>query len=206
LLSLTNGIDMKRTMIVLTMLVTLGSALQAQVLPLPRAESPQYSDIDEPGGGFTAGMSSPLHDLGRIGDPGIHVTAFLTTTPPRAIVGDRFEASFNQFHYPDAPGSAGGNVRILSLAMNGLINTTGPLHPYVIGGIGFYRASSTCGGCTAKWTRPGGNVGAGLQVGVGVAQVFCEVRGHYIVGPVDPTPAGLNTGSWFVPVSFGVKF
>jgi hypothetical protein len=75
-----------------------------------------------------------------------------------------------------------------------------------MGGIGIYHASSACDGCTTKWTRLGGNVGAGVQFGLGGTEAFCEVRGHYIASPVDPTPAGLNTGTWFVPVSFGVKF
>jgi opacity protein-like surface antigen len=198
---------MKRTTIVLTVLALLGSAAQAQVLPLPRAEGPQDGGgINEIGGGFAAGLSSAPRNFGRIGDPGVHVTAFLTVRPPRAMIGDRVEATFNQFHYADAPGLAGGHVRLLSLTVNGLINTTGPMHPYVIGGFGFYRASSTCGGCTANWTRPGANVGAGLQVEVGVAQAFFEVRGHYIASQVDPAPAAFNTGGWFVPVSFGVKF
>ena len=97
-------------------------------------------------------------------------------------------------------------MRIVSLVMNGLINTPGLLHPYVIGGIGYYHASSTCGGCAAKWTRPGANAGVGVHFGVGGAQAYCEVRSHYIVTRPDPTPDGVDTGTWFVPVSFGVKF
>jgi hypothetical protein len=202
LLRVTDGGYVKRTTLALAALAILCPAAQAQLLPPPRVPPLPASEPDEWGGGFAAGVSSPLRDVGRIADPGYHVTAFMTTSAPSALVGNRLEGSVSQFNYPAVPGSSGGSVRILSLVMNGVINTP---HPYVIGGIGVYHASSTCGGC-AKWTRPGANVGAGVQFGLGGVQAYCEVRWHYIASQVDPTPAGLNTGTWFVPVSFGLKF
>jgi hypothetical protein len=205
LLCVTDGTDMKRTTLVLAALAILGPALPAQLLPLPRVPALDIGPPGELGGGFAAGVSTPLRDVGRIADPGYHLTAFLTTTPSRAPVGDRLEASFNQFNYSMVPGSSGGHVRILSLAMNGLLNMPDLMHPYVIGGIGYYHASSTCGGC-AKWNRPGANVGVGAQFGLGSVQAYCEVRGHYIASQVDPAPDALHTGTWFVPVSFGLKF
>jgi hypothetical protein len=157
--------------------------------------------------GVAAGLTAPSGDFNRIVDDGFHVGGFLTFAPPLAPLALRAEGSFSEFKYAGPIGANGAKARIVSGTANAVLKLPGIVGPYAIAGLGIYRLTSECDGCTASTTKGGVNGGAGFQIGLGTLSAFVEARFHYIPGPSDATTAGLrNTSTRLIPISVGLTF
>jgi opacity protein-like surface antigen len=156
------------------------------------------------GVGVAAGLSAPLGDFGKAAESGYHATGLVTIGVPLLPVGARLEGSFSEFNYKDATNDA--KARILYATANAVLSTPGIIGPYLIGGVGIYRATAECSTCTTESTKIGFNGGGGLKIGLAGFAVFVEARYHYIGGASDPTNGGIKSSTQFVPISVGLTF
>jgi opacity protein-like surface antigen len=101
------------------------------------------------GYGLAAGLSAPTGDFGKVADVGYHVTGLVSYAPPLAPVGIRVEGSFSEYNY--------NNTFTRSAKARLLYATAKSVRPYVIGGVGIYRASTECSTCTTTSTIGGIN-------------------------------------------------
>lgn len=157
--------------------------------------------------GVAAGLTTPSGDFDRLADAGFHVTGLLTLAAPLAPLRLRAEASLSDFKYAGTFGAGGAKARILSGTANAVLKVPQLAGPYIIAGLGIYRMTAECDGCTASATKGGFNGGAGFQIGLGTLSAFAEARFHYIAGPSDPTTAGVkNSSTRLIPISVGLTF
>lgn len=153
--------------------------------------------------GIAGGLSAPVGDFGDAVDAGYHLTGLLSLSVPLAPVGLRVEGSFNEFKYKSGLLSTSAKARIWSGTANAVLSTPGIIGPYLIGGLGFYNASTSCSGCSSSSsTKFGLNGGAGFKLGLTGFSAFIEARYHYISSGT--TAGGGNTQ--FIPVSVGLTF
>lgn len=149
--------------------------------------------------GLAAGPTFPTGDLGDIADPGFHLQGVGELSLPLLPFAIRANADFHQMS-----GEADVTSRQLFANVNAVLGV--PIVPllvkgYLTGGPGIYhsRFSSDIPGLgSANETNAGLNVGAGVQVGLVLIDLFVEARYHYVLGG-DGAPT-------FVPVTFGIMF
>jgi opacity protein-like surface antigen len=160
------------------------------------------------GFGLAAGLSAPMGDFGKIADAGYHVTGLMSYAPRLSPAGLRVEGSFSEFNYNSTIFSSAqsAKARVLSATANAVLASPGVMGPYVIGGVGVYRASAECSTCSSTSTKGGINVGGGFRFALTGFSAFLEARYHYIPGASDPTNGGIKSSTQFVPISFGLVF
>src|SRR5512132_279892 len=157
--------------------------------------------------GLAAGLSVPQGDFGKVAESGYHVTGLIAVGAPIIPIGLRVEGSFSEFNYKGSLGGNGEKARLLYATANAVLTSPGIIAPYLIGGVGIYRASAVCDLCTTSTTKGGFNGGVGFRFGLSGFSAFAEARYHYIGGPSDPTNGGVEGSSTqFIPISFGVRF
>lgn len=159
------------------------------------------------GFGVAAGYSAPNGDFGKVVEGGYHITGLVKVSAPLMPIGARFEGTFSEFKYKNSPPSTSdAKARILSATANATYSMSGILGPYLIAGVGIYRATAECDQCTTSSTKGGYNAGLGFKWGLSGFSAFVEARIHYIPGPSDPTNGGTNSSTRFIPVTFGLVF
>jgi len=153
--------------------------------------------------GIGAGASIPNGDFANGIETGYHLMATAGIQPPLAPVGFRVDGMFNEFN-GESPSTA--KLRIMSLTANGVLSMPGAivLSPYVIGGVGMYRASISpkITGVDSE-TDLGVNIGVGVKFGLAGFGAFGELRLHNIMSD---DGAGNNVNSRFIPITFGITF
>jgi hypothetical protein len=146
---------------------------------------------------LAGGLSLPTGDLADGVKSGYNGTLGFNFGAPLIPVGARLEGSINGF---DAKNGVNGNLRVLSGTANAIV---GLGMPYLIGGVGYYHASSkaTVGTVTVEDTNKGAgfNIGAGLTFPLPALSPFVEVRYHQMLGKD-------NDNVKFIPITFGIKF
>jgi hypothetical protein len=158
------------------------------------------------GFGAAAGVAQPVGDFGNVAKAGPLFSGLVNVSIPLAPVGVRFEGSYGTYDYKSTVGSTGGNVRMLSATANAIVSTPGPIGPYLIAGLGYYRSTAECTACSTESNKVGYNGGVGLKAGLFGVAAFVEARFHHIPGASDPTNGGVKTNTQFIPVSVGVTF
>lgn len=146
--------------------------------------------------GIGGGVSLPLGDFGNSFNSGFNVLGTLAITPPLVPLGFRGDVAYNQF---SGKGSASNEkAKIASISANAVWGLPGVIiTPYLIGGVGYYRLSSSLTGSSAS-NRGGFNVGGGLNVGLLALKAFAEARYTWV--------ATANGSTSFVPVTVGLMF
>jgi len=177
----------------------LTAALAVLALPVATAQAQMHY-------GVAAGLSAPEGDFGKVADAGYHVTGLVTVSAPLAPVGLRVEGSFSEFNYKSTLSSTSAKARLLSATANAVFASPGIMGPYLVGGLGIYRASAECSGCSTSSTKGGFNGGAGFRFGLSGFSAFLEARFHYIPGASDATTGGVKSSTQFIPISFGLTF
>ena len=121
--------------------------------------------------------------------------------PAVAPVGFRVDGMFNQFNYKSTALS-GEHTNVMGLNANAILSMPGAivLSPYVIGGVGMYKSTSSISGAGSS-TDPGVNIGAGVSFGLAGFGAFAEIRLHNVM--VDNGSGG-TTNSRFIPITFGI--
>ena len=153
--------------------------------------------------GVALGAAIPLSDLGKIFNTGYNVTGTIGINPAGLPVGFRIDAAYNQF---GAQGLGNANAKIAGVSGNVVLSmASAGMTPYLIGGVGYYRVSSSTTSCNDLFCASGGasnhfgfNAGAGLRIPLMGFAAFIEARYNRI------SENGGSTG--FVPVTVGVMF
>ena len=146
--------------------------------------------------GVAVGGAFPQSDFGNSFNTGFNITGMLGINVPLLPVGFRIDAAYNQF---GAKGISNVNAKIAGVSGNVLFGIPGAVivSPYLIGGLGYYRVSSSATGSVAS-NDFGFNVGAGVKVPLLVFSTFIEARYTRV------SETGGSTS--FVPVTVGVMF
>jgi opacity protein-like surface antigen len=146
--------------------------------------------------GVAVGGSFPLGNFGTNFNTGFNLTGTVGINPVGLPVGFRIDGSYNQF---GSKGTPSVNAKIAGVSGNVLLNVPGGvvIAPYVIGGVGYYRVSSSATG-TAASNNFGFNAGAGVRIPLTGFMTFIEARYTRI------TESGGSTS--FVPVTVGIMF
>lgn len=167
----------------------LALALSAAAFPAARAQS--MTSI-----GIAAGATVPTGDYGDATQTGYHGMVTLDVHPPLAPAGLRIDGMFNELAYKSSVSS--GKSRVWAATANLVVNPSGFVGPYLIGGLGVYHQtypSSLLGGSEST-TKAGLNGGIGFRFGLTGFYAFAEARYHKV----------LDQPTSFVPISFGLVF
>ena len=146
--------------------------------------------------GIGGGVTLPLGDFGNSFNSGFNVLGTIAITPPLVPIGFRGDVAYNQF---SAKGGASNvKAKVASVSANAVWGLPGVIiTPYLIGGVGYYRLSSSLTGSSAS-NRGGFNVGGGLNLGLLAFKAFAEARYTLV--------ATANGSTTFVPITVGVMF
>jgi|HubBroStandDraft_6_1064221.scaffolds.fasta_scaffold297361_2 hypothetical protein len=147
--------------------------------------------------GIAAGAAVPVSTLGNVANTGTDVTGLLGIKLPLIPVGFRIDADYNTFGY-NSSARASGSAHISSITGNVVLDM--PLlliHPYLIGGLGYYNVGATY---ASSSSNVGVNIGAGVGIGIPLTgvSIFAETRYHRV------NTSGASTQ--FMPVVAGVTF
>lgn len=167
------------------------------LIALPCAGLAQTATLLKPVSvGIAAGASFPVSDLGNIASTGYNLTGTLALNPATLPIGFRFDGAYNQFS-AKAPTTV--NSKIASVTGNVLYNMAAgtTATPYLIGGGGWYRVSSTISGGSAT-SGFGFNAGAGINLPLTGFSTFIEARFNHV------SVSGRSTS--YIPVTVGVLF
>lgn len=158
------------------------------------------------GFGVAGGVAQPIRDFGNYAVAGPTYSGIVNVSIPLAPVGFRFEATYGKYDYKPFLTSDGGHVRMLSGTANAMLSMPGPIGPYVIAGIGYYRSTANGNGGSGETNKVGYNAGLGLRVGLFGLSAFAEARFHHIPGPNTATIRNVPTGTDLVPLTIGLTF
>ena len=156
--------------------------------------------------GVAAGAAVPVSDLGNAFSTGFNVTGTIAINIPLLPIGFRIDAAYNQLGAkgptttPTSPSGASSNVnaKIAGVTGNVVFGMPGVIiTPYFIGGVGYYRISSSATGSVAS-NDFGFNAGAGVKLPLLVFSAFAEARYNRI------SENGRSVS--FIPVTVGVMF
>jgi hypothetical protein len=147
--------------------------------------------------GIGAGASVPSGDFADAVETGYHFLATAGIKPPLAPVGFRVDGMFNQFNYKTSL-LDGESQRLMGLNANAILSMPGAvvLSPYIIGGVGMYRSTSSVANSGSS-TDPGVNIGAGISFGLAGFGAFAELRFHDVMGDN-------SSHLRFIPITFGI--
>jgi Outer membrane protein beta-barrel domain len=149
--------------------------------------------------GVGGGVSLPTGTFGGAAQAGWHALGALVLSSPMQPLGLRVEGTYHHFALDDAVTAASGARTVAAATGNvtyRLPATRSAFSPYVITGLGAYRAG--CAGDTAcdATTRFGWNAGLGTRWYLRGVRGFVEARYHR-------TTSGGAAVPW-VPVTFGL--
>jgi hypothetical protein len=146
--------------------------------------------------GVAAGAAIPVSDLGNSFSTGFNVTGTIAINVPLLPIGFRIDAAYNQF---SAKGASNVNAKIAGVTGNAVFGIPGAIiiSPYLIGGVGYYRVSSSATGSVAS-NNFGFNAGAGVKLPLLVFSAFAEARYNRV--------SENGRSASFIPVTVGVMF
>ena len=154
--------------------------------PAPRTQSDMYVPLY----GVTAGISIPVGRLSDDHSAGYAVGGLVEYAVTGQAYSLRGEALFQRF--PLKSGRQGDDVNYLSIGTSVVYRLQqAAAQPYVVGGIGIYNA-------TREGTRPGFNLGSGVEIPLSGFSAVAEIRLHVMLADVKPLLA--------IPLTVGVRF
>jgi opacity protein-like surface antigen len=180
------------------------AALTAAVLTVVVAAAPASAQ-DDTGPrtvrfGAAAGLAMPMGDFGDFADMGFNVTGTVDAQPAALPIGVRVDVMYNRFGLSDVD----GNASILAGLLNALLSfgTQTSAQPYLIGGVGLYRASFDVEGAgdagEDSETAFGVGLGGGVRFPLSGFDTYVEVRFHNAFTEDESTT--------FIPITFGIRF
>lgn len=179
---------------------TLLSVAFLSALALPAAAEAQV------GFGVAGGIAQPVGDFGNYAVAGPTYSGLVNVSIPLAPVGVRLEGTYGKYDYKPFLTSDGGHVRMISGTANAMLSMPGPIGPYVIAGIGYYRSTANGNGGSGETNKVGYNGGLGVRVGLFGLSAFAEARLHHIPGPNTATIRNVTTNTRLIPLTIGVTF
>ena len=153
--------------------------------------------------GIAGGATVPTGDFGDLYGTGFNVMGSLGFQPAALPVGVRFDVAYHSL----PGGDVGGvfeldDLSIISGTANAVltVSNTGGVRPYLIGGVGLYRAD---GGDGEASTDFGINGGGGLEFALAGFSTFLEARYHSVfIDDMGTDVGNLN----LIPIVFGLRF
>jgi hypothetical protein len=143
-------------------------------------------------GGAGGGIAIPIGGIADNHGAGYTLMGLVDFSSADQPYSFRAELIYQRFDRKSSAPAGTGNMNITSLGASLLARTPqGGSSGYVLGGIAVYRI-------TGGGTRPGVNVGAGLEVPLTFFIGLAEVRIHYILTEGRP---GLT-----IPITLGARF
>lgn len=153
--------------------------------------------------GIAAGATVPTGDFADAYGTGFNIMGTLGFQPAAMPVGVRFDLMYHSLPGEDLGGVVElEDLNIIAGSANAIltVSNSGGVRPYLIGGIGMYRAD---GGGDETSTDFGINGGAGLEFGLAGFSTFLEARYHSVFIDDEGTDVGnLN----LIPIVFGLRF
>ena len=148
--------------------------------------------------GIAGGAAQPMSDLKEGANLGYNGTAALAINLPFIPVGLRIDGAYNQF---GAKVDGGSKLHVISATANVVYRLPSiGISPYVIGGAGYYMATTTTpSSANVEDKNLGWNAGAGINLPLSVFKAFVEARYNSV-----KTDSGAKME--FVPVTFGIMF
>lgn len=167
--------------------LTLAAALVAAPA---QAQSPVHFGI---GGGATM----PMGDNSDVVKMGYHAQGIATFSLPALPVALRADLSYDRHSWKN---DVEGNFNTIAATVNGQYTLPGvAIRPYLLAGVGMYRAGGTVAGADLDATNDLGiNGGAGVRFNLGGLSSFAEARLHNVFSEGQAT-------RW-VPITFGFMF
>ncbi len=150
-----------------------GASLALAVLIAPAPARAQMGGIALGGAiGHTAITGSRGGDF----KSGLHLEGLADVSLPLVPIGLRGELGYDQL---DATTSGDPALKVASAVANATFSLPFPvIHPYAIGGIGYYYANSSLNG--SRQGKAGLNGGVGVELKLPVIRIFAEARYHSI--------------------------
>ena len=147
---------------------------------------------------FGAAYGSSRLTGGRSGDfaAGWHAAALTDLALPLVPIGFRVELAYDHLgNKPD--GTATEALNVASGTLNAMLSLPFPVvHPYAIGGVGYYHRNGAFGG--GAQSKVGYNAGLGVELKLPLVRTFAEARYHSV---------GFSGNSaHLVPLTIGVLF
>lgn len=153
--------------------VLTGVLLLLATLVVPRPAQAQMGGLAL-GGAF--GRTAISGDRGSDFKSGLHVEGIANVSLPLLPMGLRGELAYDNL---GASNTADRSLQVGSAVANATLSLPLPLlHPYVIGGVGYYIANSALSG--SRQGKMGVNGGAGIELKLPVIRIFAEARYHSI--------------------------
>ncbi|HLV25622.1 MAG TPA: outer membrane beta-barrel protein [Gemmatimonadales bacterium] len=149
--------------------------------------------------GVAIGANVPTSTLDETHDVGYHGAVSIEMRRPGSIVGFRPEVAWYQF---GGEGSL-GDLRSLAATANLTLALPGTsVHPYLIGGVGYYNTKVEDVDSDDSF---GLNAGVGLNfLLAGRTSAYIEARMHHVVDGIQR--GGDDRNAQFIPISFGIRF
>ena len=165
-----------------------GAPLLLVALLAPRPVQAQLGGL---GIGGAVGHTGISGDRGPDFKSGMHLAGLADLSLPLVPIGLRGELAYDKL---DAT-TGSGSLKVASAVASARLSLPLPLlHPYAIGGLGYYYANSALSG--SRQGKVGWNGGVGLELKLPVIRVFGEARYHSI---------GFNGGHVnLIPFSLGL--
>ncbi len=149
-----------------------GAPLLLVALLAPRPVQAQLGGLAIGGAVGHTGISG---DRGPDFKSGAHLEGLVDLSLPLVPIGLRGELAYD--HLAATTGS--GSLKVASAVASAHLALPLPLlHPYAIGGLGYYYANSALSG--SRQGKAGWNAGVGLELKLPVIRVFGEARYHSI--------------------------
>ena len=143
-------------------------------------------------GGAAGGIAIPIGRWSDFHGAGYALAALVDFSAAEQPYSFRAELTYQRYDRKSNAPAGVGNLNVLSLGVNLLARTpTGASSGYLLGGIGVYRVSD-------ESTRPGLNVGAGIEVPLTYFIGMADIRLHYVLTEGRP---GLS-----IPIMLGARF
>jgi len=179
--------------------LVLGLLTVAAMAPAAGQVVPTKAEVKARGyAGFGGGISIPVGDYGNLTKTGWLGQVLAGITFRDGTLGVRIDGNYGQNTYKNAD----GHERLIGVNAN-LVVTPGrrpmDVHPYFLGGVGFYNAKFVGTPSSGSTTKPALNAGFGIQVHTGHRMDF------YVESRI-VTVRTLGSKINFVPLSVGLRF
>lgn len=153
--------------------------------------------------GITAGATKVVGDGSDGINLGYHVGALVQYNGPTLPVGIRADVVYHRFSIKDVDANESITAGTVNLVYNFAMGAGAQITPYLIGGVGYYHASfscgsSTCGDGSSSDNKFGVNGGAGVMFPLSGFSTFIEARYHNVFTDGSSTK--------FIPISVGIMF
>jgi hypothetical protein len=144
--------------------------------------------------GIGGGISMPNGDFGKVVSSGWHGTGSLGFGLPAVPLSVRVEGSYSSF----SGKNSGPKVNVMSGTVNAVWSGPGiALKPYLIGGVGYYKAKADVSGATSS-SDMGFNIGGGVKFSLLGKGAYAEARFHSVQSDPQTTT--------FIPITVGITF